>query len=163
MSHAARLALVSLATASLWSSPGRAEFCSDLNQVAEIAAADNLASLGVGPAYTGPAIAGHEGEFPSDDTQNTTLRIAGATKCGLSTLPQLGTRFYSCDLPGGIEVWKSSVAQCASSISFRQDSDGVSARLGGASVSLAEYDPGVTRLDVAKWSDPDSADDWLDQ
>ena len=75
--------------------PAQASFCSGLQQLVPLAGNDQLASIGLVPFYTGPAIAGHEDEFPSDDTQRTSLLLDGALRCGLNTLPQLGTHSYS--------------------------------------------------------------------
>jgi hypothetical protein len=158
MARLARCVAVAVAATILSSSPARADFCSNLARVAEVANADNLASLGVGPSYTGPAIAGHEGEFPSDDTQNTSQTLDGALRCGVNTLTR---PFYSCDLPGGLEAWRSTISQCFGSISFQGNSDGVTAQLGGAKLSLAAFDPGVTRIDVSKW--PEDTEDWTDE
>lgn len=158
MARLARYVGVAAVATMLISSPARADFCSGLAQVAEVANADNVASLGVGPSYTGPAIAGHEAEFPSDDMQNTSQILDGALRCGVNTLTR---PFYSCDLPGGLEAWRSTISQCFGSISFQSNSDGVSANFRGAKLGLAEYDPGVTRLDVSKW--PEETEDWLDE
>jgi hypothetical protein len=162
MSRRARWLMVVGTAAAVWSTSASAEFCSDLKHVAEVANGDNLVSLGVGPAYTGPAIAGHSDEFPADATQNTSFPIDGAARCGLDTLPGLGTHRYSCDFPGSVETWKSRVSDCFGNVTFKPESYGFDATAAGADIFLGDLDSGSTRLDLAKYVEDDGSE-WDDQ
>lgn len=93
-------------------SNAQASFCSSVQQVSRIAADDNLASIGLGNFHTGPDSAGHDGEYPSDDTQRTSLSLDGATLCGLHALPNLGTHSYDCDFNATERSLRARVQSC---------------------------------------------------
>lgn len=143
--------------------PARADFCSDLQRVAGIAAADNLATIGTGDFYTGPDSAGHtDVDFPVDDTQRTTIWIEGAALCGVNTLPRgIGTHRYSCEFRSDEQSVDSQVRACYPQVDAQRDSDGegtnwtVKGSSGTASINVWAIESGRIRITIS----PDNGSD----